>query len=179
MCSKQPGRPLRMVMAALVLRVWWETRPWAQEAHSGTGEMPRVTASEVNSGLWLHRHKLETHNNCQLPSASIATLGYVVTWPKTKVSLPATSGHVTTLPSASERQHPSKDRCALACLLAWTRENVSSALAQRQGWGLGATQQPRQVQTGVRNKPLPCVSPCLGFLCYSSKAYTVNHSPAA
>ena len=129
-----------MVMAALVLRVWWETRPWVQEAHSGTGEMPRVTASEVNSGLWP-----QSHNNCQLPSASIATLGYVVTWPKTKVSLPATSGHVTTLPRASERRHLSKDRCALACLLAWTRENVSSALAQRQGWGLGATQQPHQV----------------------------------
>ena len=47
-----------MVKAALVLRVWWETRPWVQEAHSGTEEMPRVTASEVNSGLWPHRHKL-------------------------------------------------------------------------------------------------------------------------
>ena len=67
----------------------------------------------------------------------------------------------------------------LLLLLAWTCENVSSVLAQSQGWGLGAAQLPHQVWAGVRNKPLPCMNLCLGFLCYSSEAYTANHSPAA
>lgn len=82
-CSKQPGRNSGGSIS--VRRECWETRPWVQEAHSGIGEMPG-SPGEVNSGLWLHRHKLETHNNKSAPLFFHSNTGYVVTWPETKVS---------------------------------------------------------------------------------------------
>lgn len=44
-----------MVIKVLLLKVWFETRSWVQEAHSGIGEMPMVIAEQVNSDLLVHR----------------------------------------------------------------------------------------------------------------------------
>lgn len=46
---KAPRKQLQMVIRVLVLKVWFESRSWVQQAHSGTGEVSMVTAEEVNS----------------------------------------------------------------------------------------------------------------------------------
>lgn len=63
MCVKQPGSPLRIAIKALLLKVWFDIRSWVQKTHGGIREMLMVTAKQVNSDLWVHRHILWRFNN--------------------------------------------------------------------------------------------------------------------
>lgn len=47
-----------MVIRVLVLKVWFESRSWVQQARSRIGEVSMVTAEEVNSDCWAHRAQI-------------------------------------------------------------------------------------------------------------------------